>query len=172
MEDKFVPSLEYVLFNEKGFDEKISDPGGAINLGISLRFYREHVSDSATSDDIKMLTVEKVTPVYHKYFWQDIFNKIELQSVCNYVFDMVVQHGYGQAIKILQRALWACNANRFSIIDDGILGEKTLEMLNFFNGDVCAPLRAERANFIKMLVYKNPNLEAEIEGLLNRCYKK
>jgi lysozyme family protein len=92
---------------------------------------------------------------------------------------MAVLHGAGQAIKIAQRATWAVlgHFQAMEVIDDGLLGEHTLEIINYFCADKYflesyqAALMAERAGLMRLIVAIKPEEKEFLNGWLNRCYK-
>jgi lysozyme family protein len=57
-------SIEYVLNDEGGFAERASEPGGAVNKGISMLVFREWRHSKGkpdpTLDDLRNLTDEDV----------------------------------------------------------------------------------------------------------------
>lgn len=177
----FEDSVAYVLAREGGYIESPSDTGGTTNYGISLRFLRQlpeentrkyGIFEPINEKTIKELTIEQAHCIYKGQFWSAArFADIHYQSVCNYVFDMAVNCGIPQSIKIVQRSLWALLYSRQIIVDDGILGDNTLNSLNFSYPDFVLPvLIASRASFYRLLVEKNPKQKVNLDGWLNRAY--
>lgn len=179
----FDQAVQFVLDNEKGLELNANDPGGATNFGISLRFLRDIPGDrmrkygifysDLTVETIATLTVDQAKLIYKGEFWDKApFDGLQDQSICNYVFDMAVLHGEVQAIKILQRAVWALKNQKDIIHDDGILGDVTLVVVNScisFNLLCC--LMSERAGFCRLLTVENPKEGVFLDGWLNRCYR-
>lgn len=180
-------AIEFVLSNEGGFVDNANDPGGATNFGISLRFLREipvermrkygifKVGNGLQVDDIRNLTRDQAILIYEGEFWdQAPFAQLEEPLFCSYVFDMCVNHGIAQGIKILQRAIWAVYEKReyAGITDDGILGTDTLHQCDVISGsDLRTALVAERAGYMRLLAAINPKDKEFLNGWLDRCYR-
>lgn len=187
MSEEFFSAVTFVLSNEQGFVDKMCDSGKATNFGISLRFLREIPSDRLrkygifksaevlNSEDVRTLTRDQAVLIYDGEFWKNApFDKITLPIVCNYVFDMCVNHGISQGIKILQRAIWAVYEMREydGIIDDGVLGDKTLSVIESIDEhSLRTALCAERAGFMRLLAAINTKDRENLNGWLNRCYR-
>ena len=191
MSAEFEHALAFVLANEGGWSDNPADPGGATMCGISLRFLRElppealrkygifKAPDALMPEDVKELQPAQISMIYHDEFWLkahlDAFAlKIEWPSISAYVLDMCVNHGISQGIKILQRAIWAHYLKRewAGIIDDGILGEKTMQELDVIDSGTFMPvLAAERAGFMRLLCAIHPKDKEFFDGWLDRCYR-
>lgn len=115
-------AFEKTMRFEGGFQDDPSDPGNFVQgknkgtkYGISARQYPEL--------DIQSLTEEEARKIYHRDYWKA--PKIDLipsEMLAIKVFDMAVNMGPGQAIKLLQRSIQACG----SMVDvDGIIGGQT-----------------------------------------------
>lgn len=178
----FNTAVDFILENEGGLSENPNDSGGITNFGISLRFLREVIPenlrrygifDSVTETAIRDLTLDQAKFIYRGEFWEQAdFEKITNQRVCNYIFDMAVDLGISQSIKIVQRSLWAVFFNQGIVKDDGVLGEQTLIRLNFFEHDEILPvLIANRASFYRLLVEIRPKDREFLNGWLKRCYR-
>ena len=87
--------LKLILHHEGGYVNHPKDPGGETNLGVTKRVYEEW----GGTKDMKDLTVEDVSPIYKKNYWDRIKGD-ELPSgldLC--VFDFGVNAGTGRAAK-------------------------------------------------------------------------
>ena len=180
---QFDDAVEYVLDREKGLEENnVSDSGGITNFGISLRFLRELSPESLrrygifepVSDiTIRELTRDQAKFIYRGEFWDTApFGDIKDQRMCNYIFDMAVNMGICQAIKIVQYSLWAIYCTRKFIKDDGILGQDTLYQINLVTVDRLLPvLVANRASFYRLLVEIHPKDRSNLDGWLARTYR-
>lgn len=183
----FNPAVEFVLKNEGGFVDNVSDPGGATNFGVSLRLLRSlsvevlrrigvfRMGEALTVNDIENLTSPQAELVYKFAFWdQAPFDKIQDQDICNYLFDCAVLHGINQAVKLIQRALWSVyrNINYQSIIDDGLLGDGTIGLINATTTrSIFMALMAERAGLMRLIVAERPKDREFLNGWLERCYR-
>lgn len=122
MESNFDACLKEVLKHEGGYADHPADPGGATNRGVTKRVWEEWVGHEVTKDDIKALTVEDVTPLYRKRFW-DACKCDNLHAGVDYVvFDVAVNSGTGRAAKFLQEAV--------GVTADGSIGPRTLAAVN------------------------------------------
>jgi lysozyme family protein len=171
-------ALDYVLKNEGGLNEKTAaaDPGGLTNYGISLRFLRtvqpEALKKYGIFDDpvneqtIRELTLDVVKRIYEGEFWlPNRLNEILSQSLADYVFDCIVNHGATLGIKFLQRAVWAVDGYQ-AIKDDGVIGSRTLHAVNICEAPaILAAMRSERAGWIRA-----ENNQTFNEGWLRRAY--
>lgn len=177
----FWPAVEYVLKQEGGFVNDPRDSGKATNFGISLRFLKELPFESRkqygiydpdiTTETIQNLTVEQARLIYKGEFWHHApFESIIRQEQCNYIFDMAVNMGIAPAVKCVQRACWAVTRKWELLADDGILGDKTISMINLAGMFLFPALRAERGRFYHDLVEKNPEKKEFLNGWYNRTY--
>lgn len=177
---KFEKALEFVLAHEGGLSENPSDSGGVTNFGISLRFLREVLPEKLRRygifGDVNEETIRHLTPgqaklIYHEEFWEcNRFDEIFPQDLCAYCFDMVVNHGAAQAIKLIQRATWAYHFTRYYIREDGVIGNETLDALNGIGDDLLPVLVGIRAEFFRHLSAIRPKDEHNLDGWLNRAY--
>ena len=188
--DAFQSALDFVKQNEKGFTDNPSDPGGATNYGISLRFLREIPSDRLRKygfftdaealdvHDIRELSTSQVENIYRDEFWEpaniSALATLSWLNLTNYLMDMCVHHGVHQAIKILQRAIWAYYLKREwgGLLDDGIIGVKVIDELQRVDEHMFLNLLAcERAGFCRLVVAVNPREKEFLNGWINRCYR-
>lgn len=177
----FQSAIAFVLSNEGGLSENTSDTGGITNFGISFEFLKEipenrlkqyGILDEVTEQTIRDLTRDQAISIYNGEFWGVVpFEKIQNQMLANYIFDMAVNMGISQAIKLTQRAVWACQKKKDFITDDGLLGAKTIQAINHCSFMLLVGLAAQRDGFYRQLVALNPKREGELNGWLNRCYR-
>lgn len=166
---RFDDAIKIVLANEGSeFTNDPSDPGGATKFGISLNFYKTLHPD-ATLNDIKNLTIEDAKLIYFKEFWEKLPHPyINSDRVLFKLFDLSVNMGLFMAAKCLQRA---ARANNHDIIDDGIIGTKTLNAVNqSIAPQLLACLKSEAAGYYRTLVSQNKQLKIYLNGWLNRSY--
>jgi lysozyme family protein len=181
----YEPAVEYVLEREKGLNENKDgrDPGGITNMGVSLRTLKEvpverlrtyGIPIYVDADTIRDLTVAQVKAFYRGEFWDHApFYAINNQDVANYLFDACVNMDIAPGIKCLQRAIWALERDRSVILDDGILGLKTLEFVNGQNQfALLSAMRSERAGSYRVDAILKPQENIDLDGWLNRSYNK
>lgn len=178
-DEKFAIALADTLKSEGGFVDHHKDPGGATNLGVSLRFLRSaghELGDidgdgDIDIDDIKALSRADAAEIYKQHFW-DIYRYGELPtSIACRVFDMAVNMGPFQAHLILQRALKAC---RIGIVVDGKIGLQTRGATSthvscYGAAPLMTAIRSEHAAFYTELVEEKPELEVFLKGWLRRA---
>ena len=171
---EFAPALAYILdprSEGKGYSDRSDDIGGATNSGISLRFLKS-INSLATAETIKSMQSEEIENIYQRYFWNKMLTQINNQKVANYIFDMIVNIGQNEAVKLVQRALWSLLLERTTIKDDGELGNVTLDQINHAGLLLMAPMRAMRAGYYYEIVSKNPSQIANLDGWLNRSFRQ
>ena len=115
--------IEVVLAHEGGYVDDPDDRGGATNFGVTQASFSKYKGRDVTKDEIKNMTVEDAKACYRQDFWDparvDQFDE-DLREV---YFDMVVNHGQRNAVKIIQQAA----NNRGAGIDvDGLIGPATI----------------------------------------------
>lgn len=118
----FAFALAEVLKNEGGFVNHPKDPGGATNLGVTKATYEAWIKKKVTIEDMKKLTVEKVTPIYKKKYWDVVKGDDLPKGLDLSVFDFGVNAGPARAAKMLQRMV--------GTKDDGKIGPATLKAVN------------------------------------------
>ncbi len=127
-------AIPYVLQHEGGFVDNPSDPGGATQFGISLRFLQQ-IKANVTSNDIRKLSQSDAIEIYQREWWQRYqYATIHSQQLATKVFDLAVNMGAHQAHICLQRAMRA--ANGYSLIEDGLLGPQSFHLINTVNPDI------------------------------------
>jgi lysozyme family protein len=181
MNDHFEMAFDFVMKNEGELNENPNDSGGISNRGISLRFLREvketnlrryGIFGTVTEDTIRELTLDQIKLIYRGEFWDGSqLDEIEDSGVRAYIFDMVVNHGISQAIRMVQRGLWAVLYDREILRCDGIIGFKTIGYLNSIAGEILPIIIAIRGEFYRSWVMNSPKDTEFLEGWLNRCYR-
>ena len=181
----FDRALAVVLSHEGGFVNNPSDPGGATNFGISLRWLKEigmldldgdgHPEGDLNLDghidlaDIKELTRDGAANFYRRHWWdKNDYGSLPL-IVAVKLFDLAVNMGATQAHKVLQRSCRACGQ---LITDDGVLGPKSRAAVRGVDTQtmLVAAMRSEAAGFYRGLVSAKPSLGVFLNGWLNRAY--
>jgi len=158
----FKDALELILKYEGGYVNHPDDPGGATNKGVTQNVYNKYRSSlGQPENDVKEITDNEVEEIYFERYW--------LTGKCNELpiklaivhFDTSVNTGIFQASKFLQRSI--------NVLDDGIIGPKTLEALKGFEEvDVIESYIEKRIEFYKNLVERKPQLKVFLKGWLNR----
>lgn len=123
----FNAALKEVLTHEGGFVNHPKDPGGMTNLGVTKQTYEDWIGYPVSERIMRGLTVKHVEKLYKARYW-DVVKGDELPlglDLC--VFDFAVNAGPRRAARYLQVMLGAAA--------DGIIGPKTLDLLNKYIKD-------------------------------------
>lgn len=149
----FETAIERVLSHEGGYVNHPRDPGGETNWGVTKRT----AAANGYKGEMRNMTREQAKEVYRKAFWKR-YGCGEMPFAVGYqYFDACVNHGYGNAVRFLQRAL--------GVADDGIIGSITRDALR--RADVSALVR--KFNAERMAFYTKLNaFDAFGRGWLNR----
>jgi lysozyme family protein len=133
---KFLKAFEYLIYHEGGYSKNSADAGGETKYGISKRSY-PHL-------DIKKLTPDQARQIYFVDFWLKAkCEQIDDENISTKFFDLCVNMGIAQAVKLIQRAL---RSTGISVIEDGIIGPVTLAAINKVDStDLLAALKSEAA---------------------------
>lgn len=113
----FDQAFDRLIGHEGGYVNDPRDPGGETKFGISRRAY--------PGEDIAGMTLERAKTIYRRDYWGPAGCDVLADLVKFEVFDMAVNLGVVQTIKILQRAVDATA--------DGIIGPQTTMRLQSAN---------------------------------------
>jgi lysozyme family protein len=119
MDSNFDRCVRLVLKSEGGYVDHPKDPGGATNLGVTKTTWESWVGHEVTKDDIKVLTIDDVMPVYKSLYWDRVKGDDLPQGIDYVVFDIAVNSGVSRASRMLQQCVGADV--------DGKIGNKTLQ---------------------------------------------
>jgi lysozyme family protein len=118
MKHNWEEAIKHVLKYEGGYVNHPDDPGGMTNLGVTKRVWEEWTGKLATEADMRGLTVEMVSPLYKKRYWDAVRGDDLPSGVDLCVFDCAVNAGVGRASKFLQQAV--------GVTADGQIGPMTV----------------------------------------------
>lgn len=154
--NRFDTIVLQTLKHEGGYVNDDRDPGGETNMGISKRAY--------PNLDIKSLTKAQAIEIYRRDYWEKPrINMLKYDALAAKVFDLGVNMGSKQAVKLLQRAINDIGAT--SLKDDGIIGSFTLSAVNaYVNQDAVLEKFKDRAR----KYYISLNKPHYIKGWLRR----
>lgn len=128
----FHTAIERILSHEGGYVNDPRDPGGETQWGVSKRTY--------PSVNIKTLTRDGAIAIYQADFWQPVASKVHDSALCFQLMDAAVNHGMGNAVRFLQRAI--------GVADDGHFGRASQAALELMDPhDVHLLFMAERFEF-------------------------
>lgn len=148
-----------------------NDRGGITNFGITKPFYAwtqgikpEHVSDN----EIRNLSNEDAIACY-QWAWNR-YKVDAVPAVIQHLFwDMCVNHGIANTVKILQRVL---NSNRFDAgVVDGQMGAKTISAAAeaATKMDLLSALIDGRLMFYRQIIQRDPTQKVFAKGWNNRA---
>lgn len=131
----FEKAIERVLAHEGGYIDHPEDPGGRTKWGISQAAY-PHLN-------IASLTREQAIAIYKRDYWTPVANTVP-SAVAFQAMDAAVNHGIGNAIRFLQRAV--------DVADDGHWGPASKAAAKQLSeDDLLFRFLAERLNFMTKL---------------------
>ena len=98
----FDTAIERVLSHEGGYVNNPADPGGETQWGISKRSYPEQ--------NIRALTRQMAKDLYFRDFWTPVVAVATRDTALAFqMLDAAVNHGMGNAVRFLQRAIGAAD---------------------------------------------------------------
>lgn len=122
MKENFKNIMPYIFSEEGGYADDPRDPGGATNMGITIKTLSAWKGHPVSKLDVEKLSQADATKIYQQQFW----NKIDgdkLPSGVDYaVFDFAVNSGPGRAAKMLQGIV--------NQPEDAVIGAKTIAAIS------------------------------------------
>lgn len=132
--------FDRVIGHEGGYVNDPNDAGGETNWGITI--YTARANGYAGS--MAKMSREEAREIYFKAFWKRYKCDAFSPELAFQFFDACVNHGSGNASRMLQRAV--------SVVDDGVIGNITLAAIQRYSvADVLARFNAERIDFYTKL---------------------
>jgi lysozyme family protein len=132
--------FERCMGHEGGYVNHPKDPGGETNWGIT----KNTALANSYFGAMKSLTRNQAKEIYRKAYWERAKCAQYNSAIGFQMFDAAVNHGIGNAIRILQRAV--------GVADDGKVGSYTLGAINEKSiDDVLVLFNAERLEFYAKL---------------------
>jgi len=154
---KFGQIIKHILENEGGYVDDPHDRGGETKYGISKKNHPEV--------DIKNLTIDGALDIYRRLYWVPSKAEKLMPELRYQYFDMVVNAGQGNAVKILQRACNSKMKKADKIAVDGRIGPMTIKASEKLEN---SRLKAFRHLYYASIVIKNPTQERFWFGWYNR----
>jgi lysozyme family protein len=136
--------MPHVFRHEGGYVDHPADPGGATNLGVTLRTLSAWRGRAVTKAQVRALGPAEATQIYRRQYWAPVQGD-ELPGGVDYaVFDFAIHSGPKRAAEYLQRTVGARV--------DGQVGVHTLAAVRAADPrDVVARLCAARLRFLKRI---------------------
>lgn len=162
----FQPAIALVLKHE-GSTYTEAD-GLPTKFGLNKRLLQDYglLWDAQA---IASMTQAQAEAIYRGALWDKYqFGRITNQLVCNYLFDMAVNMGMFEAVKLAQRGIWAATGSTH-LPDDGILGIVTVGDINNASQCYLPILRALRIAFYMGLVEHDATKRQWLHGWLERA---
>lgn len=145
MKFAFDLSFDRVIGHEGRFQKIPGDrgnwTGGKVAVG-KLKGTKFGISAMTYPDlDIENLTVEQAKEIYYRDWWVKLDMELFKPALSYQMFDAAINHGMGNASKMLQRAV--------GVDDDGDLGPATKRALDLMTlDDVLMCFLSERLDFM------------------------
>ena len=132
----FQQIFDRLIGHEGGYVNNPRDPGGETNWGITKRTAQAN----GYQGSMRAMTREQAYKIYYSAFWLRYQCDKMPEAVAYQFFDAAVNHGLGNASRMLQRAV--------GVVDDGIIGNMTIAAIKKMAiSDVIMRLNAERLEF-------------------------
>ena len=136
----FKQIFDRLIGHEGGYVNDPRDPGGETNWGVTKRT----AMANGYTGNMKTMTRQQAYEIYRRAFWLRYNCEQMPDAVAYQFFDAAVNHGFGNASRMLQRAV--------GVLDDGIIGKYSLEAINHNPiSDTLMVLNGERLNFYTRL---------------------
>ncbi len=149
----FPQIFDRVIGHEGGYVYDPRDAGGETIWGITKRTAREN----GYQGEMKQMKRAQAFEIYKQAFWQRYQCEQLPSALAFQFFDACVNHGAGNAARMLQRAV--------GVLDDGVIGKLTLQAVeNQALNDTLMCFVAERLKFYTRLA----NFNAFGKGWVNR----
>lgn len=158
--EKLIPKIKKW---EGGYSSHPADTdGGCTMQGITLTTFRRYYGRNKNCNDLKNITEEQWRNILKTGFWDKMkADEIENQSIAELCVQMCWGSGAVTAIRKIQRCL--------GITDDGIVGPKTLALLNGPDRkEIHRKLWEMRKIWFENIVQNNPKKKCFLKGWLNR----
>lgn len=111
--DRFKRIIPVLLDHEGGFVDHPSDPGGATNMGITIKTLSSHLGRPATKEEVRALTKEQAMQIYHKRYWMPWLDELETDALAGIVFNQGVLNGTTTVTLALQKVIRAIPTGTF-----------------------------------------------------------
>ena len=132
----FKQIFDRLIGHEGGYVDDPRDPGGETNWGITKRTAQAN----GYQGSMRAMTRDQAFKIYYSAFWLRYQCDKMPEAVAFQFFDAAVNHGFGNASRMLQRAV--------NVADDGIIGNMTIAAIKKMAiSDVIMRLNAERLEF-------------------------
>lgn len=162
---RLLACIKIVLGHEGGYVNHQNDRGGATNYGVTQKTYDDFNNRrGAPKRDVKDIHVTDVEAIYGTY-WKDAHCAYMPEPLDLLMFDSAINHGAGNAVKMLQRVM--------GVDADGIAGRDTMralheEVVSVGIEALCRMYLDERAVFYDRIIQRDPTQSVFAKGWLAR----
>lgn len=173
--DKMIEDMiKYTIDSyEGGYVDHPDDRGGPTKYGITKRVYERWLGRSVSKDEMRNMPLENAVNIYkEEYFIQPKVQDLPL-LLQHVTFDMCVNHGQRQGVKILQTALQSFPEG-VNLTLDGRIGPQTVRaavktIARHGPSEVLAAIVAERRKFYHAIIANDPSQEKFQGGWFKRA---
>jgi lysozyme family protein len=165
----FKKAHKFVARWEGGYVDNPSDPGGATNYGISLRFLQAQGTEVGDLDgdgvvdinDIRNMTSQKAADIMEDCFWYPLGLDDVPPKCALVIYDTAVNMGTTTAKRLVQQVL--------GVQVDGIWGRHTWgKLMTCHDQNTALALINLRRGRYHSLARNNPRFKVFLKGWLNR----
>ena len=164
-------AIDTILKHEGGFQDDKEDPGNyntkgelvGTNFGIAAKTLEEYRGKPVSKVDMRSLTKKEAREIYEAQYAAPLEKNLGITKDSPYydhILDMSVNHGYGNTVPIVQRAL--------GVKVDGKAGPATRKALRDAS-DISGALVDHRKGFYEQIMKSNPEMERYRNGWLSRA---
>jgi lysozyme family protein len=122
MKANFGACVAHVFLSEGGYVDHPNDPGGATNMGITIKTLAAYRGRKVTKAEVKALTKSEAAEIYRKNYWDAVSGDYLPRGLDLVAFDGAVNSGPARGAEWLQQAL--------GVAPDGRIGPKTIAAAN------------------------------------------
>lgn len=155
---QFDIALRFALSNEgTHYVADPSDKGVCSRMGVTLASLSSWRGKPCTCDDVAKLGIDEVTSLYRLRYWDAMqLDQIGPQATATALFDMGVLNGPKEAVKVMQSCV--------HLLEDGILGPKTLAAINSHTASFLVPLFAQMFQLHFLQICRKDPSQAKFVG--------
>ncbi len=175
--DRFDEFLDHLLRAEGGWSDDPVDPGGATNMGVTLKTFtavaQRLLDVEPTRENLRKLTRDQAGKIYRELYWDrlgvDRLGERREDAVLAIAYaDFFVNAG-AHAVRTMQRCLNDAHPAAKPIAVDGVPGPGTLGVLcQCDRHDLYRRLREARIAYYRELADRRPELGKFLNGWLRR----
>lgn len=160
-----------VIRREGGYVDNPADRGGPTNMGITRQALATWRGTPVTADDVRELTREEAASIYRTRYYEQPNIDILHERIRPELFDMSVNHGPANAVRMLQQVLNEAGFGPLQV--DGLIGPRTIDAATRAEqamGDYLVnALVDERLFFYRRLVARRPSQRVFLRGWVKRA---